>query len=83
MKFSRCETLTCTTNLQFGPKNFKAIAQYLQMKYEQYRNFETARTFVYRVVKWFNNVVHQPHLNSHRDHRDENRRMIKGKMSGP
>ena len=66
-----------TSDVQFGPKNSRAIAQYLQTKYEQYSNFEAARTFVYRAVKRFNNVVHQPHLDPHRDRRGENRRKTK------
>ena len=68
-----------TTDLQFGPKNSKAIAQYLQAKHAQYANFETARTFVYRAVKRFNNAAQQPHLDPHRDCRGENRRMAKRK----
>ena len=64
-------------NLQFGPKNSKVIAQWLQSKYEQYANFETARTFVYRAVKRFQNAAQEPHLDPHRDRRGENRRKTK------
>ena len=66
-----------TTNRQFAPKNSRAIAQYLQSKYEQYANFETARTFVYRAVKRFKNAAENPHLDPHRDRRGENRKRTK------
>lgn len=69
-----------TENLQFGPKNARKIAEFLQTKHpEKYAKIETARTFVYRALKRFKTAAEQPHLEPHRDRRGENRRSTKRK----
>ena len=58
------------------------ITEFLQTKHsEKHGKFATAKSFVHRALKRDKTAAEQPHLEPHRDRRDENRKSKKRKDS--